>query len=146
MLQKKWFASFSSKMPAGLFPGTLLEIWPSLPPTPIQFFFGNPSLTWTEHSNHNNQQLLAMYRHNTHGILLLLLQNISTGLGLFWDDFPQNKITERDLDPPTHFHSNLGFLEKKILCKAPTLCLRGTCTELLVNAPGVVLCTGCSGG
>ena len=23
------------------------------------------------------------------------------------------------MDPPTHFHSNLGFLEKKILCKAP---------------------------
>ena len=31
-------------------------------PPPIQtFFFGNPSLTWTEHSYHNNQQLLAMY-------------------------------------------------------------------------------------
>ena len=37
-----------------------------------------------------------------------VLQNISTGVGLFWDDFPQKKIL-RDLDPPTHFHSNLGF-------------------------------------
>ena len=52
-------------------------------PHPI-FFFGNPSLTLTEHSNHNNQQLLAMYiyRQNT-------TPNISTGLGLFWDDFPK---------------------------------------------------------
>ena len=25
------------------------------------FFFGNPSLTWTEHTNPNNQQLLAMH-------------------------------------------------------------------------------------
>ena len=40
------------------------QIGQSLPhqPTPIQTcFFGNPSLTWTEHSNHNNQQLLAMH-------------------------------------------------------------------------------------
>ena len=53
-------------------------------PPPIQFFCGNPSLTWTNTQIINNQQLLAMYRQNTHGILL---QNISTGLGLFWDDF-----------------------------------------------------------
>ena len=53
-----------------------------------------------------------MYRHNTHGVGLL--QNISTGLGLFWDDLPQQQNIS-----PTHFHSNLGFLEKKILCKAP---------------------------
>ena len=32
------------------------------PPTPHpNLFFGNLSLTWTEHSNHNNQQLLTMY-------------------------------------------------------------------------------------
>ena len=30
------------------------------PTHPHQFFFGIPSLTWTEGSNHNNQQLLAM--------------------------------------------------------------------------------------
>ena len=42
-----------------------------------------------------------IYKQNTHGIVL---QKISTGLELFWDDFPKNKI-------PTHFHSKLGFLE-----------------------------------
>ena len=32
------------------------------PPNPHPYFFlGNPSLIWTEHTNHNNQQLLAMY-------------------------------------------------------------------------------------
>ena len=45
-----------------------------------------------------------------------LLQNISTGLGLFWDDY---KKILRDLDPPTHFHGQLGFLEFVLLCKAP---------------------------
>ena len=30
-------------------------------PPPSKLFFGKPSLTWTEHSNHINQQLLAMY-------------------------------------------------------------------------------------
>ena len=29
-------------------------------PPPIQTFFGNPSLTWTEHSNHNNYHILTM--------------------------------------------------------------------------------------
>ena len=78
----------------------------------FKLFFLNPLLTWTEHSNHNNQQLLAMciYRQNTHGILL---QNISTGLGLFWEDFPKKKfrVRPRPTHPPTHFHSNLGCLE-----------------------------------
>ena len=42
-----------------------------------------------------------MYRQNTHGILL---QNISTGLGLFWDDFHQKKKnipSETWSHPPT---------------------------------------------
>ena len=30
---------------------------------PSNFFFGNQSLTWTEHSNHNNQRLLEMHTH-----------------------------------------------------------------------------------
>ena len=72
------------------------------------FFFGNPSLTWTEHSNHNNQQLLAMYVQTEY--------TWCTGLGLFWDNFQKN--SDWDLDPPTHFHSNLGFLELFSL-KAP---------------------------
>ena len=35
-------------------------------PPPSKLFFGNPSLTWTEPSNHNNQQLLAMYTDRIH--------------------------------------------------------------------------------
>ena len=58
-----------------------------------------------------------MYRQNTHGILL---QNISTGLGLFWDDFPPKKIpSEIWTHPPTSIVIS-DFVEK-ILCKAPTL-------------------------
>ena len=33
------------------------------PTTPYSIFFGNPSLTWIEHSNHNDQHLLITYRH-----------------------------------------------------------------------------------
>ena len=40
----------------------------------------------------------------------VLLQNISTGLELFRDDF-QKKNSECDPDPPTHFHSKLRFVE-----------------------------------
>ena len=42
----------------------------------------------------------------------ILLQNISTGLGLLLDDFPNNnKIWVRPgPTPPTHFHSQLEFL------------------------------------
>ena len=69
-------------------------------PPPIKLFFGNPSLTWTEHSNHNKQQLIAfldvfgvvyhdiVYSTQCHGILL---QNISTGLGLFGTIFQKKK-------------------------------------------------------
>ena len=31
------------------------------PASPSKIVLGNPSLTWREHSNHNNQQRLAMY-------------------------------------------------------------------------------------
>ena len=85
---------------------------PPMAPSKHIFVSGNPSVTWTEHSNHNNQQLLLyIYRQNTHGTVTLL-QNISTGLRLFWDNFPtkQKILSETWLDPPTHFHSNLGFL------------------------------------
>ena len=37
-----------------------IELTPPTNPS-YKLFFGNPSLTWTEHSNHNNQQLLAMH-------------------------------------------------------------------------------------
>ena len=35
--------------------------WIELTHQLTQFCFGNPSLTWTENSNHNNQQLFAMH-------------------------------------------------------------------------------------
>ena len=56
-----------------------------------------------------------MYRQNTHGILL---QNISTGVEQFWDDFP--KINPHETwTPPTHFHTKFGFFEFFFLCKDP---------------------------
>ena len=68
----------------------------------------------THHWHGQNTQIIitnnfhqCIYRQNTYGILL---QNISTGLKLFWDDFPQ-KNSEWDLEPPIHFHSILGFLD-----------------------------------
>ena len=48
-----------------------------------------------------------MCRQNTYGILL---QNISNGLELFWDDL-KKKFRVRH----THFRSNLGFLRKNYL-------------------------------
>ena len=75
----------------------------------------------------NNVQQ-CIYRQNTHGILGLL-QNINTGLGLFWDDFP--KKSKWDLDPPTHFHINLGFFEKKFVAKP----LNSISTDLDVTCP-----------
>ena len=70
-----------------------------------------------------------MYRQNTHGILL---KNICTGLGLFWADFPTTTTnSEWDLDPPTHFHSNLGFLEFCFLTQWH--CSRGTPTSMVVR-------------
>ena len=47
-------------------------------------------------------------------LMFLLLQNISTGLGLFRRIFFLNPT---DLDPPTHFHGKLGFLGEKIFAK-----------------------------
>ena len=54
-----------------------------------------------------------MYRQNTHGILL---QNISTGLGLFWDDL-KKKPSETWTHPPTSIVIS-DFL-KKNSSKAP---------------------------
>ena len=48
-----------------------------------------------------------MYTNRIEMVIGILLQNISTGLELFWDDLKKN--SESDLDPPTHFHSKLGF-------------------------------------
>ena len=54
-----------------------------------------------------------MYKQNTHGILL---QNISTGLGLFWDDFPKQikNPSETGTHPPTSIVI-LDFWEKNSL-------------------------------
>ena len=52
-----------------------IELTPPTHPHPnFYFIFGNPSLTWTEHSNHNNQQLLAM--HNTDRIHMVYYSNV----------------------------------------------------------------------
>ena len=40
---------------------TWMELTPPTHPPSKLFCFGNPSLAWTEHSNHNNQQHLAVY-------------------------------------------------------------------------------------
>ena len=48
-----------------------------------------------------------MYTNRIQMVIGILLQNISTSLELFWDDLKKN--SEWDLDPPTHFHSKLGF-------------------------------------
>ena len=50
-------------------------------------------------------------RQNTHGILL---QNISTGLGLFWDDFPIKKIQSK-----TWTHPPTSIVISDFFCKAP---------------------------
>ena len=90
-----------------------IALTPPTHPPSIQTFFGNPSLTWTEHSNHNNQQLLAMHIQTeyTWHTTPKYYHWSRTILGLF-----SKKKFKRDLDPPTHFHSNLGFFS--FLCRA----------------------------
>ena len=59
---------------------------PHKPNSYPNLFFGNPSPTWTEHEQiimTNNFTMFTQAK-NTHGILP---QNISIGVGLFWD-FP----------------------------------------------------------
>ena len=65
-------------------------------------------------SNPNNQQLLVMWQ-NTHGIPKYQYW-FRAILGRFSNN---NKIpSETWTHPPTHFHSNIGFLGKQFLCKA----------------------------
>ena len=69
----------------------------------------------THKHTHAAKLVVRMYRQNTHGILL---QNISTGLGLFWDDFPKKKKKKKTwTHPPTSIVISdfLNFF----LCKAP---------------------------
>ena len=90
---------------------------PTHPPPIHTFFFRNPSLTWTEHSNHNNQQLLAMCVHTELQYTWYTNPKYQYWF-LFWDDFPhKQKFQVRP--GPIHFLSNLGFLEFCFVCKAP---------------------------
>ena len=69
----------------------------------------------------------CIYKQNTHGILL---QNISTGLELFWDDFPNKKIqSETWTNPPTSI-VNSDFWKCFSLQSPKANCLRDefTCT------------------
>ena len=71
-----------------------IQLTPTHPHPQSKLFFGNPSLTWTEHSNHNNQQLLAMCTctDRIHMAYYFKISVHCTCLGLFWDDFPPKKI------------------------------------------------------
>ena len=64
-----------------------------------------------------------------HGIQL---QNISTGLSLFGKIFQKN--SERVLDPPTHFHSNLRFFSFLI---HHYFCNNGSGTILLLRPESI---------
>ena len=91
---------------------TWIELTPPTHPS-SKFFFGNPSLTWTEHSNYNNQQLLALYIQTEYTWYATPKYQywFRAILGRF---SKQNKIP-RDLDPPTHFHSISVFWGKNSL-------------------------------
>ena len=67
------------------------------------------SLFWTIRREHGSRTMLWTYEWcvMAHARRRRLLQNISTGLELFWDDF-QKKV-KTWTHPPTHFHSKLGF-------------------------------------
>ena len=74
-----------------------------IPPThpPHPNFFGNPSLTLTEHTNHNNQQLLAIYIHTEYIRYTTPIIYISTGLGLFLKIFHEKNPSDTWTNPPT---------------------------------------------
>ena len=84
--------------------------------------FNNLNLAALHHWHGHNTQIVltnnfqqCIYRQNPHGILL---QNISTGVEQFWDDFPKRKILiETWTHPPTSI-VNSDFWRQKIICKA----------------------------
>ena len=51
-------------------------------------FLWKPITDMDTHSNHNSQQPLNSNADRIQ-MVRILLQNISTGLGLFWDNFPK---------------------------------------------------------
>ena len=61
--------------------------------------------------------MYIIYKHNTHGILL---QNSSTGLELFWDDFPKIiRVRIEPTHPPTSIVNADFFIFFYFLCNAP---------------------------
>ena len=96
-----------------------MYVTPPTHPHPNCLFFGNPSLTWIEHSNHNNQQLLAMYVQTEYTIL----GRIST----------KKFCVRPGPTPPPHLHSNLGFFEKKSL-QSPLVHACKHCSILTTHA------------
>ena len=62
------------------------------------------------------KNFLNKCKQNTHGILL---QNIYTTLGLFWDDFPKQKFRESWTHPPTS-KCNSDFLNFVYFAKSLT--------------------------
>ena len=96
-----------------------IELTPPTHPHP-NFCFGNPSLTWTEHSNHNNQQLLAMY--NTDIIHMVYYSKIS--VHVYWfrailGRFSKKKFRVRH--GPTHPPTSIVISDvwNFFLCKSP---------------------------
>ena len=105
------------------------------------FFFGNPSLTWTEHSNHNDQQLLITY------IKIHLLYYPPSNICTTWPlydyirtIFQQQNQSETWTNPSTPFQSyDLGFEgELDLLVNKISFFLdfSGFCTFYAENHPG----------
>ena len=88
-------------------------------PPPIQSFFGNPSLTWTEHSIHNNEQLLVMYTQTE--FTWYTIPKYQYWFRAIWDDFQTKKIRVRP--GPTHPPTSIVISDslKFFLCKAPNV-------------------------
>ena len=73
------------------------------------------TLLLTHHALTTHQLLYsAILLHLSNKPLHIVLKNISTGLGQFWENFPQKNPSETWTHPPTST-VNLNFL----LCKAP---------------------------
>ena len=110
------------------FPKNLDGAQPTHPPQPNLFLSGNPSLAWTEHSNQNNQQLLAMYVQTEYTWYTTPKYQywFRAILGRF-----SNKQTksEWDLDPPTPSIVILDFWNFSFFAK---LLIRISCHQLLI--------------
>ena len=109
---------------------------------PSKLFCGNTSLTvtWAEHSNHNNQRVLAMHIQTEYTWY-------TTPKYQYWfrailGRFSTKKFRVRLGPTPPHFHSNLRFFEFFFLCKAPK---RNTCVRVhlhvLYSSPSVPACS-----